>query len=468
MADSLGPITLTEDKLFTLIKEMPPSLVRAQIALHLKESSKRSFSENFGAELSASASQLSSSEISLSAFAPVTSKMSSLKMGVAKKFRRGVAVELTAYKNQYTNTMLTDVTSTGLTMQLSIDLYKDLLGRLTKARWSSLVYDKQRSKLEERLATAGFIVQLRKLYWSLVANSEARKLVNSLIKASKRQVALAQRRLKERVADYGEVARYKSQLASRKAQLIYLNYKKERAVQVMKGLLPTIAQQKIVLGTYSLDETVYQFFGCINQIKDYKEVPLANTTYDEIITIINKQAVESDRIHRAHDLPDLKLQLAADTMGKALGGSEAFDQFKNNSRGSISGAISLTIPLGREKKNSQEILQLITKMSRDAAVKESRSKIDAYHTQIVASIDLLQQVISNQRDNSKYLSESIGVSRKKYIQARITVEQLVSKEDALLSSQLDEIETKLEVISTLLDYFSVFTETPCAMNRKQI
>ncbi|MBT7669573.1 MAG: TolC family protein [Bdellovibrionales bacterium] len=318
------------------------------------------------------------------------------------------------------------------------------------------------------MATAGFIVQLRKLYWSLVANSEARKLVNSLIKASKRQVALAQRRLKERVADYGEVARYKSQLASRKAQLIYLNYKKERAVQVMKGLLPTIAQQKIVLGTYSLDETVYQFFGCINQIKDYKEVPLANTTYDEIITIINKQAVESDRIHRAHDLPDLKLQLAADTMGKALGGSEAFDQFKNNSRGSISGAISLTIPLGREKKNSQEILQLITKMSRDAAVKESRSKIDAYHTQIVASIDLLQQVISNQRDNSKYLSESIGVSRKKYIQARITVEQLVSKEDALLSSQLDEIETKLEVISTLLDYFSVFTETPCAMNRKQI
>jgi outer membrane protein TolC len=467
-AQSNVPLKLTEDIISDLLGQMPPTLIRAEIDGLNKESAKLTFSENFGINLAASASKLSSSEKSLSAVAPATSSISSYKVGVAKNFRRGFGVELSAYRDQYTNTMLTDATTTGLSMQLSMDLYKDLMGRLTSARWNSLVFNKKRSELEEQIITAGFAIKVRKLYWSLVANSEAAILVKSLIEASKRQVTLAQQRFKERVADYGEVARYKSQLAARKARLIYLNYQKERATQVLKEILPGLSQRQVELGPYNLNQTVTQFLVCTNKIKEYQTVPLENTLYDEIVSLVNQRTAEAELINRSYDLPEIKLQLAAGTMGKALGGSESFDHFKDKSRGSISGAVMLSIPLGKEKQDSRKIQKLIIQKSREVAAKESLSKVNAFHTQIVESIDLLRQVIANQRDNSKYLSESIKVSKKKYSQARITVEQLVSEEDSLLSSQLNEIDTKLEVINTLLDYFTVFTQTPCVMNRKKI
>lgn len=84
---------------------------------------------------------------------------------------------------------------------------------------------------------------------------------------------------------------------------------------------------------------------------------------------------------------------------------------------------------------------------------------------MIRSVTLLKQVVANQKINSFNLAKSLKVSQKKYKQARITVEQLVQEQDGFLNSNLAEIETKLNIINTLLDYFSVYTETPCNLNR---
>jgi hypothetical protein len=55
--------------------------------------------------------------------------------------------------------------------------------------------------------------------------------------------------------------------------------------------------------------------------------------------------------------------------------------------------------------------------------------------------------------------------RKKYQQARASVNDLVQDQDALLSSELITIDTKLAVLNVILDYLAVYTETPCDFNR---
>jgi hypothetical protein len=55
--------------------------------------------------------------------------------------------------------------------------------------------------------------------------------------------------------------------------------------------------------------------------------------------------------------------------------------------------------------------------------------------------------------------------RKKYVQARASVNDLVQDQDALLNSELATIDTQLQILNVLFDYLAIFTETPCSFNR---
>ena len=92
-------------------------------------------------------------------------------------------------------------------------------------------------------------------------------------------------------------------------------------------------------------------------------------------------------------------------------------------------------------------------------------KIKTYHKQINQQITLLQMVFQNQKVNSEKLEISLRTTKTKYNQARIDVYNLINDQDAYLQSQLAEIDTKLAVVTTLLDYLAVFTELPCEFNR---
>jgi len=457
-------VSLSESTLNDYIQKVPPTLMKIQLNSLAKDLEVRSFDENYGYQLEARGEYLNSKEKSLSQFAPVTSKLNNYSVGLAKNFKKGVGLKLSTYSNLYTNNMLSEATTTGLSLQFTMDLYKDFLGRLSETRWDNLVLSRERAKLEDKISSATFHNSVRKVYWALVANSEARNITLGLLKKSKEQLAMASKRFKNRVADYGEVARYKSQVAARQSQLIYQNYQRENLILQLKEMIPALAGKQIALAPYMLDKTVGEVLACTSKIKSYPGVPNENTYYDEIIDLIKKQKRLQEKLTAVHHQPELTFQSEVKTMGKALGRGNSVDDFKDDSRRSFYGMVQLSIPLGKTKKSTQDVMKLVDKKSFEAEQLERLGKVRAYHTQLVRSIDLLEEVVRTQQENSRYLTESIKVSRKKYNQARITVEQLASEEDNLLASYLDEIETKLSVIHTLIDYFSIFTETPCRIN----
>ena len=86
------------------------------------------------------------------------------------------------------------------------------------------------------------------------------------------------------------------------------------------------------------------------------------------------------------------------------------------------------------------------------------------HVQISRSIKHLHAAIKSQQKNTIYLKKTLALSKKKYSQARIPLMNLIIDEDNFFRSNLIELDTKLEIINVLLDYFKVFPETPCDIN----
>ena len=56
--------------------------------------------------------------------------------------------------------------------------------------------------------------------------------------------------------------------------------------------------------------------------------------------------------------------------------------------------------------------------------------------------------------------------RKKYEQARATVSDLISDQDAYMNAQLSTINAQLEIVNIVLDYLTIYNDTPCDFNKK--
>jgi len=83
----------------------------------------------------------------------------------------------------------------------------------------------------------------------------------------------------------------------------------------------------------------------------------------------------------------------------------------------------------------------------------------------VKVIGLLSEVVRSQKQNTLALEKRLQVQNRKFREARVSANDLILDQDALLNSNLTTISTQLEIINTIFDYLVVFTETPCEFNR---
>lgn len=465
-ANASDSVKLDEDLLYKLLKESPPTVQKIEASFLNLDVSRAAAEDIFAPTVSASANVLDSDEKSLNTFIPVTSKYKALSLSVSKPLQYGAALGGKIFTEKSTNTQLTNATTTGYGLSLSLDLYKDLFGRSSRANLDKTALASRRARAERDIQLATFKSNTRKIYWSLVANEEALKITKTLLKSSEKQLRDAKKRFKSGVADRGELARNNSQIASRKASLISIRWEKSKLQQQLKLMIPELSETDIELAPYNLDKTVQTVLKCSAIISKYKDAPMDFTKYDEVVDFLNQEEASQRKLVRNYDSIDLKLIGEYESTGKAFSQSDSLDDLSDDGRGSLSVGLQFSMPLGSTKKNTRVIQDEITKKMYGAQKREALGKVNAYHYQTIKSVALLNEIVFNQKENTKYLSQSLKVSKRKYNQARITIQQLVLEQDAFLQSNLDEISTKLAVIGLLMDYFTVFTDTPCDLNRK--
>jgi outer membrane protein TolC len=421
--------------------------------------------DTFNPVIKANAYYAENKEKQLNNCVPITSPIKDFSFEIEKATPLGIKLGAKVFAQQTTNNFVTSSTTTGLSAKFAMDLHRDFLGKTTATELENTKLEVEKAEIEQNISKKAFIQNLRKLYWALVANNEAQKITQELLVTANKQVKQAEARFKNKIADSGEVARYRSQVAARSASLISLKYQESSLHQTLKELIPNLGNKNIILSTYNLDETVTNVLDCSTILEKKKSSPMEYTQYDEIVQILGGQEVNQKKIDKLYGSWDLAFQTEVKRTGKEFTYSNAYSDLGNDGRDAYQIGLQFSIPLGKKKKDTQDLKKLVSKKRFKAEREANFAKLDAYHSQMIRSVRLLKQVVANQKINSLNLAKSLKVSKKKYQQARITVEQLVQEQDGYLNSNLAEIQTKLNIINTLLDYFSVYTETPCKLNR---
>lgn len=468
---------LSETSLLGLGLEQTPQWESIEAAYSASLAESQGLDDRFKPVLFGKAGYEETRERALFDFIPVWSPIKSAQLGVRQQFQGGVGLSAATGIDQRsaatTSGSFRNVSTSTVRLDLTVDLWKDIFGRISKAQTKSAKLKQEKSEIEKEIKQKNFSIGLRRTYWALVANNEQLKIYQDLKKISSEQLADARRRLSAGVADSGEVARYEAQVAAREGALLYSQYQKEVLLKNLKNLIPDLKDKSIVLENYNIPQVVESVMACTLVIASKVETPYEFTRYDEVVNLLRQSQLEEQKLASSYDEVDLKFVGTVRTTGigsRDAGNNQrvgsygaALDDWQDNNRTGYAAALELSVPFGRGKtKDTQEIL---AKKRFDSEINQTHTNIITTHQQLVRVIKLLTELIEQQKISSAALEKRLQVQTRKYREARVTVNDLILDQDSLLNSNLSTINTQLEIINTLFDYLSVFTETPCPFNR---
>jgi len=462
--ESATEVILTENSIQEMIEDQPPSLDQIEASFlqakldHLSKVDKLSF------RLDGAGQIYRSEERSLNDFDAFTESATDYSLALNKPTKYGIDVGLKVFGVKSSNAFVQNAATNGVTLNLSMDLLKNFLGRQTNNGIKQSALALKRAELEKKAAVKTFTNSVKKVYWALVANEERERFLNSLVKTSEQQYKESLRKKRSGVADAGEVARTKAQWSTRQSSLLSVGYQKAQLSKTLREMLPNLKGKTIAPLKYSPGQIKADVLSCTTKIASLSSAPLDRTYYDEIVKLLIKEEQLEQKIVEAYDDPSLKLVGELSSVGRGLGLENSRQDFFDDGRPRTSLGLQLSMPLGKRVKSSQKIAKALTKARYRNQAQSNLLKIDAFHAETVRMIYILRQVVANQGSANQLLEKSLKFSKKKYNQARIGLPEYIVEQEAYYQSKLSEIDSNLTVMNILMDYFSVFSETPCKLN----
>lgn len=475
-----SPLLLSEKNLVDLSRESSPRLSEIKANLLSSVNSRNVQMERYAPELFMKGSYLETQVQPIIEFIPVFSPVKEAHVGLRQRFKKGYDLELKlATTQQSANSRVAgkyrDVTINILSLTMQMDLWKDLFGRFSENQTTESELITRKARIEEEISRKALEISTRRLFWSLVANTEQLKISQRLLKTSEDQLKDSKVKLSKSIGDSGDVARYEAQLAERKGQAILFTYQRENLLRSLKQLLPSLNDKEFDIHQYNIDQTIESVSACAQVITGSLKVPWEYTRYDEVLSILKEQRKIHHILNDRYSDVDVKLFGTVKTTGvaseltasSARQGSygEAFGDMSQHNRSGYEAGVNVIIPLGSAKDDTKNSKSLYDEERMKAQINGYDSQIMSTHSQLSRSLGLIGEVIQIQRYGTGALERRMKVVREKYSQARVSVNDLILDQDALLNSELSTIDSQLQAVNILFDYLMVFTDTPCEFNR---
>ncbi len=458
---------LTEADFIALARDKSPHLSKLEAASRQQELNLNRFEEKFGATAFANGNYSDTNELSYSPTFPIFGPTQTVSVGVRKSLRKGISssVALAVDQRSTTDSMIENLTTTGIEASVSIDLWKNFLGRMDQNNFNANLYSLQASQIRSQIQQKEFELNIRKIYWAMIANREAQQLTQELLKNAEKQLSETRERFKASVASRSDVSRLKAQVSVRKNVVKSLQIQRTQLELQIKTLLPSLAEKEYLsLASVNLNQAVENVFQCTEIIKKSNRSPLANTKYSKLISSLDSHFNSRKSVISRHDEIDLKLTGSYGISGRSDSYNNSVRRIEDSTINGFAIALELSAPIGghtKRTKNSELALeQARYESERDALL----LNLKAQRKTIMSQIDLLYETIAYQRETTNLLTLSSRDIEKQYRQARISLIELIREQDSLQDSQLNKIDAYLLVINTLFDYLKVFTETPCNIN----
>lgn len=471
---------ITEADLLEMAKQDNPTLNEIEASFLQSDSQFKELEDKFGYELYGGYNHTDTKEKGIISFQPVFNNINQYQVGVKKYTKYGVVLDANTSIDQRSGKSeggsdFKDIHTTKYELGFQLDLWKDIWGRTTKRQFDNLADQKKKDELQLKISKNSFEVNIRKVYWALIANTEKIRINEKLFQMAQKQLKDAKRRKANSVSDRAEVARFESLVHQRKGQLILLNYEKEMLYKNLRGLFPKLNGKELVVGNYNINKTVFEVLSCSAQIDKTNDIPYEHTSYDEVTNFLRSIQSRQGKIDNTYDDIDVKMDLKLSQIGVSSNAEDSstfygdyddsIQDLQDNDRGALSAGLMVTIPFGEDRADTTKVKERLT----DAKFKSNIDKLDAQvmstHRQVRRSVKLLAELIKTQKSNSKALEIRVKEMKRKYQQARIPEYALIQDQDSLLQSDLGVVDTQLQVVNTILDYFSIFHNYPCTFNR---
>lgn len=423
--------------------------------------------ESFAPRLKGQVNYANSGEKSLNSFQPVISPAEDWNVSVEQRLRRGVGVSAGIFGSKISaaSGLFTDATQVGAKAQLSLDLWKNFWGRLDQNQSLSQEVQKKRAELNYELQLRRSELEVRKIFWSLVAVDQSIDLARQLLDSAQKQLNDALKRNAAGVADRGEVARYRSQVDSRNSSLLLFQYEKAQLLQALEKNWRDFTSAGWSIDIRESETQLPQVQQCIAAISSQKTAPVEGTSFDEIVNLLKQELDAEVKVASAHSDLDVQLLAQAQTTGVSSSYTNAQKDLTDENRGGYGVGLMVTVPLGSSSKESEKSLLAVKRNSIEAQQLSVKKDIEATHSTMLKSLELLSSGLKNQVQNSQNLRINYQEVQRKFQQGRIPVSTVIFEQDALFQSQLQEITFKKQLVQAVLDYFQVFHQFPCSWNQ---
>ena len=405
-------------------------------------------------------------EESLTSFSPEFGPSEALSLGITKTTPLGLQVGVGLFGNQLStvDNSVIDATRAGATFSLDFDLWQNVFGRISRSQLKSAAAEETKAKLQSEIRLKQLELDVRKLYWSLVAVEESIQVSQKLLKTSQTQLRDARKKLRAGASDKGNLARNQAQVDSRKSTITQLNYQKELLLSQLRGVLPQLRQGNLVLAPVNFQSNVDSVLQCIAEISKQPKLNMKFTKWAEVLALLKDQYTNDVNAINRTGGPSLLLEYDAQVSGVDNSYGRAFDEAETDSATGHSVGVTLSIPIGSDTRTTEIKEKALKRYSYESEKQSIETDIIETHRRVLRSLKLLNEALDSRVNSNKNLVVSVREAQRKYRQARISINSLVLEQDAFLNSTLTEIEIKKLVIHTLLDYFKVFTDHSCKIN----
>lgn len=467
MAMAQAQRALSESELVALFREEAVSL-KASAAQREQSSLNRSLGlEQYSPTAYGSAQYGDSDEKSLSPFQPTLAPTINVMAGIRKRYAHGItgSAEAFSYEASTSDRSLDRAAQFGARATVSMDLWRNYLGKLDEMTLQSAQIQEERVKLETEIQERSGELALRKAFWSLVAIDESLKVNAELIRSAERQLNEAQKRLRDGISDRGETARYEAQVESRRATEISLQIQRKMIESGIKKQIASLHGTTIRIKGINLDTEESKFKICSSQIIAQASAPMEYAASQDLLKKLAEEYEVKQKQASLHSSPDLSLQVSLQRSGVDQGSDRALDDFATKGKQGFTIGLNVTVPLDEQSDFSERKLISTQKLAFEAQTQQLRHELTVTHEDTRQALQLLGLALERQARESRFLTINLEQSRQKFNQGRIPVSLLIQEQDGLFASRLTEIDIKRQIIHAMYDYFQIFTKHPCPMNQ---
>lgn len=447
---------------------MPKSIaVKAQGAKQAQEVTGIAATEElFGPRLLASGGRFKSNEDPSNRFQPTLTPVDEVSVGIQQRLPLGMSVDGGVFANQKSaaDGSFTDATQVGAKISLRVDLLKNRSGVLDQAHLDLNQIKNERVTTESKILSKQQEVSARKIYWSFIANQESLALSLKLENSAKRQLSEIEARMRASVADAGEIARYRSQLQSRRGSILLFEHEKELLWQAVQKQTTGINPDQYEFKVEAAKSSEPAINECIAKVGMERSVNPQHTLVDENIAKYRQELDKELETLNVRSKADLAFVGSAQTTGVSDSYTRALERQSEAFKTGNYLGLEFSMPLGEKSSRTEKAIIAAKKLGIEAQSDSLASELTATSRAMEKNLSILKRGLEIQKENSSYLEVSYKEMLRKFDQGRIPLTMVINEQDALFQSELQVINFQKQIIHTLLDYFAVFSEFPCQWN----